>query len=101
MGNIINLSDFLNNRKEYEKEIEETLDILDEFQLHLFTSAINLAVADKWKDWSDKMPDGSTFKFEDSMLFDTGDQNVTRIMELRDSAINLMHYFEKISDSKK
>jgi len=100
MGNIINLSDFLNNRKEYQKEIEETLDILDEFQLHLFTSAINLAVSDKWKDWSDKMPDGSTSKFEDSMLFDTGDQNVTRIMELRNSVIKLMHYLEKKSDLK-
>ena len=98
MANIINLSDFLNNRKEYKKEIEETLNILDEFQLHLFTSAINLAVADKWKDWSDKMPNGSTFNFEDSMVFDTGDQNVTRIMELRDSVINLMRQLENIQD---
>jgi len=69
---------------EYRRELNLSVNKLDEFGNELIGLMINLATTGKWKEWSDNMQDGVKFEFSEEMLKDTGDENVNDLALMMD-----------------
>jgi len=85
-----------NNHQEYNKRLKATTADLSDMSLKLFDLGLKLALTDKWKEWSDSMPVGSEFNFDNEMLLDTGDNIVTRIIKLKIEIDNLTMVIDKL-----
>lgn len=87
----------INQKREYQKRILETQELLTKIEKDLFNEIIDLATIGKWKQWSDKQEIGTVFNFTDEMLKETGDENIDSLYELMDELIRIK---EKITDKK-
>lgn len=87
----------INQKREYQKRILATQELLTKIEEDLFNEIIDLATIGKWKQWSDKQEIGTVFNFTDEMLKDTGDENIDSLYELMDELIRIK---EKITDKK-
>lgn len=87
----------INQKREYQKRILATQELLTKIEEDLFNEIIDLATIGKWKQWSDKQEIGTVFNFTDEMLKDTGDENIDSLYELMDELIRIK---EKITGKK-
>jgi hypothetical protein len=78
---VIRIHEHKHRYKEVKKEV---LVELQKVQAKLFTSAIELLTSYKWKEWSDKLPYGSEFKFEELAMRDAGDEFVNEVLVLKE-----------------
>jgi len=69
----------------YNEVWKEVLEELPQVNSMLFSSAINLLVSHKWKAWSESLPYGAEFQFEESAMRDAGDEFVIELLDLRAS----------------
>ena len=55
---------------------------MDEVAEEIMTRCINLAVADRWKEWDQEIPPGTVFNFDPQALTESGDQNIAAMMRV-------------------
>ena len=79
----------INQKREYEKRILKTQELLTKVEQNLFNEIIDLATIGKWKKWSDEQEIGTVFNFTDEMLKETGDKNIDALYELMDELIRI------------
>ncbi|MFC1670589.1 hypothetical protein ACFL20_09360 [Spirochaetota bacterium] len=89
---VIKFDRLLNNNKEYKKHLDGLLEHLKESYEKINLHAINLAAAGVWKEWSDSIPVGSYFQFNEKMLLDCGDKNVVKLLNLLEDIDNTIDY---------
>ncbi len=80
---IIQLSAYEKN-EEYNQALAEIRSKLSDVEDDLFDACVQLAVLGKWKKWSDEQPVGSTVYFDGDMLKESGDENITILIQLLD-----------------
>jgi hypothetical protein len=73
----------------YQEEITETIKYLQEVETALIGRLVNIAMAGKWKKWSEEQKVGSTVEITEEMLRNTGDSNIEKIIPLIDLTIKL------------
>ena len=96
MGKIVDIKKKLKQNNEYRDHIDTVLDDLQKMGEDLLSMALDLALADRWREWKDTMPIGASFGFHDEMLYHTGDEQVDGIMNLRDHVYELIEILQKI-----
>lgn len=87
MTKLIKLTSDYRTTEEYQEAVLRTIELLTVIQDQLHNCLVDLATSGKWKDWSDKMPEGTEFTFTANMLKDTADNNVNQICNLFDEVI--------------
>ena len=87
---IIDFNKFKVGKKSYKEHIKETIELLERTGEQLGEICINLAVCGKWKEWNNSIPEGATFNFTEKMLFETGDENVNILMNLKHNIANAL-----------
>jgi hypothetical protein len=97
MSKIIKITSDYKSAKKYLSTVDNVVEKLEAIEDDLQGLVVNLATAGKWKEWSDKIPDGETFEFTEEMLKDTGDSNVDSIAGLLDELIRVK---KKIKNGK-
>ena len=92
-GNVIDIARALEenaNRSEaYRKELQEMLVMLDEFDIWVQTSALNLAMTGPWKEWGDARPVDSLVGFDPEALGESGDPCVKMLVGLYEQILEL------------
>jgi hypothetical protein len=73
----------------YQEEINETINYLKEVEETLIGRLVNLAMAGKWKKWSDEQITGSTVEITEEMMRNTGDSNIEQIIPLIDLTVKI------------
>jgi hypothetical protein len=71
-----------NINSEYQKALEQTIDTLENIKEDIKSLIFPLAVADKWKEWSDEQEIGEIFNVTEDMLENTGDKNIELLWEI-------------------
>lgn len=89
MSKIVDLSSKYKSSPEYQAELKNSLESLNNIEDELYGILVNLATSGKWKEWSDSIPDGGTFTFTEEMLKDTGDNNIDDLANLMDELIRI------------
>lgn len=87
---VIDLRKYAKGTGDYRERLKEFADELSEMSNMCFDNAINLAALGKWKDWDKTIHIGATFRFSEDQLLDTGDEIVTRAVQLRIDAEDLI-----------
>jgi len=77
-------------KKDYLEQLRQTADTLYGFSSEFFGLGLHLALSGKWKEWNDSMAIGSEVNFDETMLLDTGDDVVTRIIKIKIEIDNLI-----------
>ena len=85
IGKIIKLKN-----EDYIERLNLIINELEEWENKLGEFAANLAVLDKWKEWSAEQSIGTYFEFSQEALFNTGDKNVDAIMELKEEVLEII-----------
>jgi len=83
------------DNQEYNELLKECSGELAEISSRLFDMGVKLALAGKWKEWSDSVPVGTMMNFNDEMLLDSGDETVQRVVELSIDVENLTVEIDK------
>jgi hypothetical protein len=66
------------------KEIrEELVNELEQMDAKLFNYSVNLLISHKWKEWSESLPYGTEFQFEEGAMRDAGDELVNSLLDIR------------------
>jgi hypothetical protein len=73
----------------YRKELQEMLVMLDEFDIWVQSSALNLAMTGPWKEWSDAQVVDSMVRFDPEALEDCGDPYVKMLVDLYEGILEL------------
>ena len=68
MTNVNKLTSDYRTTEEYREALTRTVEALSEIQDQLHNCLVDLAISGKWKDWSDKLPEGTEFTFTEDML---------------------------------
>jgi len=77
---VISIHEYKNSYNEVKNEVVEEL---EQVQEKLFTYSINLLISHKWKAWSDELPEGTEFRFEETAMRDAGDEFVNELLDLK------------------
>ncbi len=92
-GNVINIArareENANRSEAYRKELQELLVMLDQFDLMVQTSALNLAMTGPWKEWGDAQPVESLVGFDPEELGDCGDPYIKMLVRLYEQILEL------------
>ena len=89
MGKVIKITTDYKSTEQYRSMLTNAIEKLEDIEENLNNLIVNLATAGKWKEWSDSIPVGGTFKFTEEMLKDTGDNNINDIAGLLDEVIRV------------
>lgn len=89
MGKVIKITTDYKSTEQYRSMLTNAIEKLEDIEENLNSLIVNLATAGKWKEWSDSIPVGGTFKFTEEMLKDTGDNNINDIAGLLDEVIRV------------
>ncbi len=73
----------------YRKELKELLEMLDQFDLMVQSSALNLAMTGPWKEWGDAQPVESLVGFDPEELGDCGDPYIKMLVGLYEQILEL------------
>ena len=82
MAKVLDFEQYKEDKEAYQDRLDETLEWLDEVAEELLTRCVNLAVADKWKEWDQGIPVGAVFDFDPQALSESGDENIAAMMRV-------------------
>jgi len=92
-GNVIDIARAreanANSSEAYRKELQDILVMLDEFDIMVQSSALNLAMTGPWKEWSDAQVVDSMVRFDPQALGDCGDPYVKMLVDLYEGILEL------------
>lgn len=98
-GSVVDLKEFKKSKPElsaaYRALLRETGEELEELAVTLFERAVRLAMAGKWKRWSDSMPEGTEAYIDESMLRESGDAAVTLLLDAQAKMLEIAAAFVK------
>lgn len=84
----------LHEQNEFQERLAKTRDYLAEVESGLHAEMVELALAGKWKDWSDEQKEGTVFTFTDEMLRNTGDKNIEALFSLMCEVVTVKEEIE-------
>ena len=75
--------------QDYLDTLEETKEIIRQYEDTLFAQAVSLCCCSCWSDWHDTIKVGEEVEFDMEMLRDTGDENVVALVEMMEKLNDL------------
>jgi hypothetical protein len=104
-GSVVDLKEFKKSKPElsaaYRALLRETGEELEELAVTLFERAVRLAMAGRWKRWSDSMPEGTEAYIDESMLRESGDEAVALLLDAQAKMLEVATAFVKKKDAGK
>ena len=68
--------------EKYETRLKEIKDAVTTHAAEMRDCCFDLAMLKAWKKWDETIPLGTVVEFNDDMFLESGDENVTALMEL-------------------
>jgi hypothetical protein len=82
VAHVIDLSDSRERRNALRAARAEAVEALEQLSERLFTAALNLAVADAWREWDEATPEGTVIELDPQALLECADPDVRALARL-------------------
>lgn len=74
----------INSQSDYMEIKSKIVENLEQSNIDIMESIINLAVAKEWREWNKSKSEGTIFNFNEEMLFEINDPTINELLRLKE-----------------
>ena len=74
----------INSQSDYMEIKSKIVENLEQSNIDIMESIINLAVAKEWREWNKSKSEGIIFNFNEEMLFEINDPTINELLRLKE-----------------
>lgn len=94
MGEIVRIGEHAKRREAYRRQCREARRLLEVAEEKIATCALNLACADRWREWNETVPSGTVMPSPRAALRDCGDPRVAALVDVVEAVERALEVLE-------